>query len=347
MEEETKSSNSKTVAPSLILGFFIALIAMALPMIGVTVNLYLGASILLVAFGLLAFGFWKWEKTAKWRTTWRVNTLWVLGLIYFSLVGFQIFSQYKKDHPQPKASEIVSETPQKQNSLPQQYPQTQESQLKSDDKSAKIPKAIQSSQRQQSLSTKAQQTQSTPLSIPVPQQIVNAPNGIGTIGGMLINPQVNNFGKITPSNRTIRMENARIAIADLQRAAGSKVQFCIIGGTEEINTFSNNVAGLFVEGKWKLVSGGRIAQLTLGDGQGHVSHGEGIECGGIAGNAAFEAEKSAMRDAGYPCREVLYTDRPFAGKLCGPVGKGHPSQTTPENIPDVYIQIGTRILPED
>ncbi len=27
-----------------------------------------------------------------------------------------------------------------------------------------------------------------------PSQIVNAPNGIGSIGGTLINPQVNNFG---------------------------------------------------------------------------------------------------------------------------------------------------------
>ena len=182
VEEETKRTNTKTVAPSLILGFFLALIAMGLPMIGLTVNLYLGALILSVAFALLAFGFWKWETTAEWGIASRVNTLWVLGIFYFSLIGFQIFSQYKKDHPQPRPSETSLEPHQTPNSLPKQNSQTQESQSKSVDNSAKILKATQSSQRTQSFPPTAQQAQSTPISVPVPQQTVYAPNGIGTIG---------------------------------------------------------------------------------------------------------------------------------------------------------------------
>ena len=300
MEEEEERARTKSVAPSLILGFVLALVAMGLPMIGITVNLYLGALALSIAFALLAFGFWKWEKTANWETASRVNTLWVLGLIYFSLTGFQVFSQYKRDHPQPRPSEASSETARKPVGLPQQYPQFQERALpesslsdKPATKTARIPKAIlpapRSSQPTQSVPPVAQQAPPTASSTPAPQQTVNAPNGIGSIGGTLINPQVNNFGKIIPPNRTILLARARIAIEDLQKAAGSKVQFRIVGGSDEINAFSNNLAGLFVEGKWILVPGSRTGQLSASDGQGHISHGEGVECGGVAGSKAFDA----------------------------------------------------------
>jgi len=67
-------------------------------MIGITVNLYLGAIILLVAFILLAYGFWRWEKASRWGVRARVGTLCVLGIIYFNLFGFQIRSQYRRDH---------------------------------------------------------------------------------------------------------------------------------------------------------------------------------------------------------------------------------------------------------
>jgi hypothetical protein len=94
-----RTHGSGGVTPSLIIGFFLALLAMGLPLIGVTVNLYLGVLILLVAFALLAYGFWTWETAYKWGTAARTSTLWLLGLIYFALIGYQISSQFKKDHP--------------------------------------------------------------------------------------------------------------------------------------------------------------------------------------------------------------------------------------------------------
>jgi hypothetical protein len=71
---------------------------MGLPMIGITVNLILGVVSLLAAFILLAYGFWHWEKARQWGDAARVNTLWGLGLVYVVLVGFQVYSQYQKDH---------------------------------------------------------------------------------------------------------------------------------------------------------------------------------------------------------------------------------------------------------
>lgn len=89
--------DNKTLVISII-GLFLGLIAIGLPLIGVTLNIYLGAIILAIAFVLLAYCFWQWEKTRSWGDAARASTLWTLGLIYFGLIGFQIWLQYHKAH---------------------------------------------------------------------------------------------------------------------------------------------------------------------------------------------------------------------------------------------------------
>jgi hypothetical protein len=84
---------------SVIFGFVLALIALGLPMIGVTVNLWLGAIPLAVAFGFMVYGFWKWERSANWNPILRVGTVIFGAMLYFSLIGIQIRTQYKQDHP--------------------------------------------------------------------------------------------------------------------------------------------------------------------------------------------------------------------------------------------------------
>jgi hypothetical protein len=103
--EEQVEQKNKGVAPSITIGFILALLAMGLPMIGVTVNIYLGLLIMTGAFALLVNGLWRWEKTRKWSDVSRINAIWIFALIYFSLVGFQIVSQYRKDHV--KSSTVV------------------------------------------------------------------------------------------------------------------------------------------------------------------------------------------------------------------------------------------------
>jgi hypothetical protein len=100
---------SVAVAPSVILGFCLTLVAMGLPMIGVTINVYLGASILVVAFILLAYGLWHFEKARRWSEAARVSSLWILGIICFALVGAQVYSQYKRDHSSPRNDAKITE----------------------------------------------------------------------------------------------------------------------------------------------------------------------------------------------------------------------------------------------
>lgn len=109
----------------MVTGFIIALVAMGLPMIGITVSLYLGGAILLAAFLLLAYGFWKWEKAKRWGDAARVSTLWMLGIIYFALVGWQIFSQYRKGHPAPTLTAIKEMPASPQTTLPLANPNLQ------------------------------------------------------------------------------------------------------------------------------------------------------------------------------------------------------------------------------
>jgi hypothetical protein len=120
MEESPKN---KGVAPSIVIGFVLALIAMGLPMIGVAVNLYFGAGIFLAAFILLAYGFWRWERARRWSEAVRVSSLWILGILYFAIVGIQLFSQYRKDRTSTKPVIVnsiptVSQTPQPQDVHP-------------------------------------------------------------------------------------------------------------------------------------------------------------------------------------------------------------------------------------
>ena len=134
-----------------------------------------------------------------------------------------------------------------------------------------------------------------------------------------------------PGDRVIYMSDAKKAIALLQtQPPTSSVQFTIVGGSAEINTFANNVAGLFALAHWTILPGNRTGQLISGEADGTITHGEGVVCRGVNGNAAYEAAKQALAAAGHPC-------------------KAYPNGANPtiKGAPDVAISIGTRILPQD
>lgn len=125
------------------------------------------------------------------------------------------------------------------------------------------------------------------------------------------------------------MSDARTAIAILEQVSPKpKVQFTVIGGTREINTFANNVSGLFAEAHWQILVPVSIGQLSVNG----MSHGAGVACYGTAGSPAFEAAKSALAAAGYPCR---IEDSTFPRDPNEPV------------TPDVRISIGSRFVSEE
>lgn len=123
----------------------------------------------------------------------------------------------------------------------------------------------------------------------------------------------------------ILLANATRAIAILDSAPPeSTVQFGFVGKSHEIDQFSGWVAGLFHEAHWSFMSSVRIEhEDTWNADTGQETHGEGIECDGIPGSAAFETAKKALKAAGYPCKEGRYWKMPGQ-----------------KNIPDVYIKIG-------
>ncbi len=127
--------NSKKVSfADGVLGFVLALLAMGLPMIGVTVNLSLGVTLLVAAFVLLAHWFWNLKGLETVKPVTRTNILWASGFVYFGLTLWQSYREYRKDHSHPQSTAKAPSAPDAPVSVaqkptvsaePQPNPQTQ------------------------------------------------------------------------------------------------------------------------------------------------------------------------------------------------------------------------------
>ena len=80
------------------LSVVIGLLPWGIQMIGVSVNLWLGTAVCAVAFFLGAYAFWVWEGASSWHTVLRIGTIVLFAFAYFALIGYQIRSQYRKEH---------------------------------------------------------------------------------------------------------------------------------------------------------------------------------------------------------------------------------------------------------
>ncbi len=96
-----------------LLGSFCSILPWGASLIGITVNLWLGAAVLLVSFGLIGYAFWLWETSSRWHVALRIGTVILAGLIYSWIVGKQIVTQHRKEliratkqtsSPNPQAS---------------------------------------------------------------------------------------------------------------------------------------------------------------------------------------------------------------------------------------------------
>jgi hypothetical protein len=65
-----------------------------------------------------------------------------------------------------------------------------------------------------------------------------------------------------PGARVILLSNAKLAIAELKKLPGSRVEFTFVGGTDEINRFGNTVAALFREGQWTAAGFNSVGRRT-------------------------------------------------------------------------------------
>lgn len=112
--DETKqppAGNDKRTGNSfgwLALGF--ALVQKGLDVIGFK-NLIVGALLFLGAFVAFVFWFVGWERARQWRFSKRALIVSLAALVYFPLVGYQLYAQYKSEHPEKPQTAITATAP--------------------------------------------------------------------------------------------------------------------------------------------------------------------------------------------------------------------------------------------
>jgi hypothetical protein len=80
-------------------GVVLALIIWGSQLIGVAINIWFGGFVLAIAFALVVYAFWIWERTSTWHVLLRIGTIVVAAIIYSLLVGRQMVSEWRKEHP--------------------------------------------------------------------------------------------------------------------------------------------------------------------------------------------------------------------------------------------------------
>ena len=82
-----------------LVGLALALLSWGLQLIGTTVNVWLGGVVLTIAFALMAYAFWIWERTARWHRLLRLGTIIVMAVLYLLFTGKQIVKEWSSGHP--------------------------------------------------------------------------------------------------------------------------------------------------------------------------------------------------------------------------------------------------------
>ena len=83
----------------------LGLAAWGLSLIGMVTNLWLGPMVLLIAFGLIVYEFWRWSRSRHWHFVVRVITVILAGVLVMWSGSKQVITQYKEQHPVPSPSE--------------------------------------------------------------------------------------------------------------------------------------------------------------------------------------------------------------------------------------------------
>jgi hypothetical protein len=90
---------SKDTGPILyfLIGVVLTLVIWGQQLIGVTVNVWLGGSVLLIAFVMMVYAFWIWEKASRWHVKLRAGTVTIAAIIYLGLIAWQIRAEWKRE----------------------------------------------------------------------------------------------------------------------------------------------------------------------------------------------------------------------------------------------------------
>jgi len=199
-----------------VVGSVLALLIWGLQLIGVTVNIWLGGLVLLIAFALMVYAFWTWEGASRWHTALRVGTVAIAALLYFGLVGWQVVNQWRREHPLVRATLPVDLSKAPIASLPSNIAAPRAT-SKSHNHPGKLQtKEAASTQRQESNTGVRQQSSGNN------SPNVSAPYGIAIGGGNVTSPTVTNNIGLQP---LVINETAMAALRhSLPTLAGKKVK---------------------------------------------------------------------------------------------------------------------------
>ena len=156
---------------------------------------------------------------------------------------------------------------------------------------------------------------------------------------------IGKLGYVLPPDRVISSDNWGLAKAKLEMApVGSKVRFAVIGQTPEITVFSGQVIDLFQRAGWHVVF---VDRHSGGNGlvNGVEQSSAEVHCqidARILDNHVDGIVQEAMSIAGYPCKPGRASYAPLVGTMIH--GKEYDNANIRE-IPNIYISIGTRIVP--
>lgn len=221
-----------------VVGSALALIIWGVQLIGVVVNILLGGTVLAIAFGLVVYAFWIWERLSTWHVLLRIGTITIAAVIYFLFVGKQMIAEWHKEHPL-----VAVKSPEP---APQVSPVPTQEKPKRREKPEPTPVVTQ----QQSGKNNAQ---TGPIAI--------APNGIANAAPNSGNQTVNN--NFAPPPRTLPPD-ARAECIALLSGTRAKVSVNSLAGDSEGFNYAKEWYDLFHESGWEMADDQVRTLLVVG-----------------------------------------------------------------------------------
>lgn len=208
-----------------IVGLVLALVIWGSQLIGLAVNVWFGGFVLAIAFVLMVCAFWIWERTSTWHVFLRVGTILLAAGVYFLMIGKQMISEWRKEHPiivakatatTPRAAQFQANPPPAPSIVAPAVP-------KKDGR--KPPKAGSSAAQENRGGSGSTNTQIGTAQAP----IVVAPNGIANAAPNFGNQTVNNFGDMPNPPLVLTDEQCSSISAALRPFKGQTVAISVSG----------------------------------------------------------------------------------------------------------------------
>lgn len=94
-----RGNESAASVPFFFVGLAATFVIWGLQLIGITIDVFLGAIVLAFAFALMVYAFWVWETVSSWRVSSRLAIVCIVAVIYSVAAGKQVAKEWRVEHP--------------------------------------------------------------------------------------------------------------------------------------------------------------------------------------------------------------------------------------------------------